>query len=151
MYLLDRVLSSVKGGGGEVMSEGGVFWWRRECEVVLSAVWEDVVLVLHTLEEKQLHIVKPVKSRMKAIVQATNTYIDGHSVLHVSWLELVLERVFVHTEAKSIVKWGVSEALSLDLASSPLLLHTHWKFVFGPLLAVLSDTKLYTQYCSLLP
>ena len=78
------------------MSEGGVFWWRRECEVVLSAVWEDVVLVLHTLEEKQvresvavrvtlvrettslqLHIVKPVKSRMKAIVQATNTYIDG--------------------------------------------------------------------------
>lgn len=40
--------------GGEVMSEGGVFWWRKECEDVLSAVWEDLVLLLHTMEEKQV-------------------------------------------------------------------------------------------------
>lgn len=51
----------------------------------------------------------------------------GCSVLHVSWLALALERVFVHTEAKSIVHWGVSEALSLDLASSPFLLPPHWQ------------------------
>ena len=72
-----RVLSSVRGGGKEVMSEGGVFWWCSEYEDELCAVWEDVVLVLHTLEEKQLHIVKPVKGRMKTIVQATSTYING--------------------------------------------------------------------------
>lgn len=48
-------------------------------------------------------------------------------MLHVSWLEVALERVFVHTEAKSIVRWGVSEALSLDLASSPFLLPPHWQ------------------------
>lgn len=48
-------------------------------------------------------------------------------MLHVSWLEVALERVFVHTEAKSIVHWGVSEALSLDLASSPFLLPPHWQ------------------------
>ena len=60
-------------------------------------------------------------------VTVTITLCAGRSVLHVSWLELVLERVFVHTEAKSIVRWGVSEALSLDLASSPLLLRPHWK------------------------
>ena len=80
------------------MSEGGVFWWCSEYEDELCAVWEDVVLVLHTLEEKQvreyvtvrgrekgrcfslqLHIVKPVKSRMKTIVQATSTYINGEA------------------------------------------------------------------------
>ena len=49
-----RVLLSVRGEGGDVMSEDGVFWWRRECEGVLSAVWEDVVLLLHTMEEKQV-------------------------------------------------------------------------------------------------
>ena len=49
-----RVLSSVREGGEEVMSEGGVFWWCSEYEDELCAVWEDVVLVLHTLEEKQV-------------------------------------------------------------------------------------------------
>lgn len=95
MSVLLRVLCSVRSESvGEVMSEGGVFWWRRDCEDVLSAVWEDLVLLLHTMEEKQvrasyssciifvewchqLHIVKPVKSRMRSIVQATSTYIDG--------------------------------------------------------------------------
>lgn len=41
-------------GGGDVMSEGGVFWWKREYEDVLSTVWEDLVLLLHTMEEKQV-------------------------------------------------------------------------------------------------
>ena len=36
------------------MSDGGVFWWRGECEGVLSAVWDDLMLLLHTLEEKQV-------------------------------------------------------------------------------------------------
>ena len=49
-----RVLCSVRGGRGEVVSDGGVFWWRGECEGVLSAVWDDLVLLLHTLEEKQV-------------------------------------------------------------------------------------------------
>ena len=51
----------------------------------------------------------------------------GRSLLHVSWLMLALSRVFAHTEAKSIIRWGVREALSLELASSPLLLPQHWK------------------------
>lgn len=44
----------MRGGGGEVVSEGGVFWWREECEGVLRVVWEDLVLLLHTMEEKQV-------------------------------------------------------------------------------------------------
>ena len=84
------------------MSEGGVFWWRSECEGVLSAVWDDLVLLLHTMEEKQvqphphpqgvhggqkvtslyqqIHIVKPVKSRLKNIIQSTTTFIDGQTL-----------------------------------------------------------------------
>ena len=36
------------------MSEGGVFWWCSKYVDELCGVWEDVVLVLHTLEEKQV-------------------------------------------------------------------------------------------------
>ena len=66
----------------------------------------------------------------------------GLSVLHVSWLELALERVFLHSEAKSIVRWGVCEALSLDLASSPLLLPTHWQVCISSLLLLLHPPSL---------
>lgn len=51
-YLLHRVLTSVR-GGGEVVSEGGVFWWSVECDGALRAVWEDLLLILDTMEEKQ--------------------------------------------------------------------------------------------------
>ena len=74
---------------------GGVFWWKPQSAAVLTAVWEDLVLLLHTMEEKQVsllcrkvqrvtctvwlqvHIVKPVKSRMKNIACATATVVDG--------------------------------------------------------------------------
>ena len=37
-----------------MVSEGGVFWWRAGSEAVLSEVWKDLVLLLHTMEEKQV-------------------------------------------------------------------------------------------------
>lgn len=52
-YLLHRVLTSVR-GGGEVVSEGGEFWWSVECDSALGAVWEDLLLILDTMEEKQV-------------------------------------------------------------------------------------------------
>ena len=99
-----RVLVSVR-EGGEVVSEGGVFWWRKENEDLLNAAWQDLVLLLHTMEEKQvggagawlhvqwvwfsfqIHIVKPVKSRLNSIARASSTFIDGiYDVIMMSWL-----------------------------------------------------------------
>ena len=69
MYLLHCVLVSVQkgdsGSGERGIREGGkervssgnwVFWWEAESEKQLAAVWNDLVLVLETLEEKQVHI-----------------------------------------------------------------------------------------------
>ena len=53
-YLLHRVLGSVRGGGWEMVGEGGVFWWGREWEGELDAVWTDLLLILETMEEKQV-------------------------------------------------------------------------------------------------
>ena len=51
----------------------------------------------------------------------------GHSMLHVSWLMVALSRIFVHHEAKSIIKWGVQETLDMQLDHSPLLVREHWR------------------------
>ena len=51
-----RVLLSVRGGGRELVSEGGVFWWRVKSEGVLGEAWDDLVLLLHTMEEKQVRV-----------------------------------------------------------------------------------------------
>ena len=66
MYLLHCVLVSVQkaGGGGEggedgrgkrVSSGNWVFWWEGASAKQLMAVWNDLVLVLETLEEKQVY------------------------------------------------------------------------------------------------
>ena len=55
MYLLHCVLVSVQRSGGRaVSSTEWVFWWEEESAKPLLAIWNDLVLVLETLEEKQV-------------------------------------------------------------------------------------------------
>ena len=55
MYLLHCVLVSTQKAGKEnVSSSRHVFWWESRFAKQLSAVWNDLVLVLETLEEKQV-------------------------------------------------------------------------------------------------
>ena len=54
LFLLDRVLRSFSGGDKSVAFPGGVFWWSKEEERELTVVWQDVRLLLETLEEKQV-------------------------------------------------------------------------------------------------
>ena len=52
-------------------------------------------------------------------------YTDRH-VLHLSWVYVALSRVFDHHEAKSIIQWGVSECLGMELTNSPVLYPENW-------------------------
>ena len=55
MYLLHCVLVSVQRSGEETVSSAKcVFWWDTANAKQLLAVWNDLVLVLETLEEKQV-------------------------------------------------------------------------------------------------
>ena len=88
---------------------------------------------------------KPVKKHLQNLISATRTCVNGktnslallcpythltshsgHSLLHISWLMTVLSRVFVHHEAKSIIRWGVQATLDMPLENSPLLVKEHW-------------------------
>lgn len=47
----------VASSDGAVVSEGWMFWWSTESEEKLAQVWSDLVLVLETMEEKQVGVV----------------------------------------------------------------------------------------------
>ena len=59
MYLLHRVLMSVQVKSCEeaLASPGWVFWWSKHSGKELRIVWDDLVLILETMEEKQVPIV----------------------------------------------------------------------------------------------
>lgn len=68
-YLVQCVLTSVRGmeGRGEVggeemilAAEGGVFWWSAKCNKELGVVWDSLMLVIETMEEKQ--VIRPIHS-----------------------------------------------------------------------------------------
>ena len=50
----------------------------------------------------------------------------GHSLVHVSWLMVVMERIIVH-DTKSIVKRGIIEFLLMNIKESPFLMEKNWK------------------------
>lgn len=56
MYLLHCVLNSVQSdnGSSSVASDENVFWWEKETVEDLQKVWNDLILILETMEEKQV-------------------------------------------------------------------------------------------------
>lgn len=60
-YLVQCVLASVRvavgeGGWEGVATDKGVFWWSKECDGKLGTVWDSLMLIIETMEEKQVHM-----------------------------------------------------------------------------------------------
>lgn len=51
-----------------MVSDDGVFWWKKKNEVILTIVWDDLVLLLHTMEETQVGGVRGVVSCRMGVV-----------------------------------------------------------------------------------
>ena len=94
--------------------------------LLLSAV-HTIVLLLSAVHSCNSHhnVVTVCRPHHSVVILSA-----GHSLLHISWLMVVLSRVFVHREAKTIVRWGVQETLNMNLEGSPLLQEEHWKVCF---------------------
>ncbi|XP_078452693.1 tRNA (guanosine(18)-2'-O)-methyltransferase TARBP1 isoform X3 [Lampetra planeri] len=125
-----------------------VFWWSVEAAPALLPVWESYILVLETLEENQLHVVKPVLPRLRALVEATVAPGAGRprAALASSWLCVALGRVF-DSENKMVLREGVKLCLSLDVTRRPSLGQPFLEFICGPLMDALLDINLY-QRCA---
>uniref|UniRef100_A0A665X6Q2 tRNA (guanosine(18)-2'-O)-methyltransferase TARBP1 n=1 Tax=Echeneis naucrates TaxID=173247 RepID=A0A665X6Q2_ECHNA len=75
---------------------------------LLREFWEDYALVMETLEENQVHVVRPVLNRIDTLIQTTvnDSQASGVGLLHPSWLLCVYQRMF-HSENKSLMREGI--------------------------------------------
>ncbi|XP_060720416.1 probable methyltransferase TARBP1 [Tachysurus vachellii] len=144
LYLLNRCVSLAEARNADinVCDTGFFFKWTAEQRLVLQEFWETFTLVLETLEEYQIHVIRPVLSRIDILVKATSTDVQGSGLIHPSWLLCVYQRMF-HSENKTVIKEGVTHLLGLEMLQHPDFALAFSQFVVGPFMDVLAETSLY--------
>ncbi|XP_051773539.1 probable methyltransferase TARBP1 isoform X2 [Ctenopharyngodon idella] len=118
-----------------------LFRWTPEKQQLLREFWEDFALVLETLEENQIHVIRPVLNRIDMLVETTATDIQG-GLFSPSWLLCVYQRMF-HSENKAVMKEGVNHLLELKALHRSAFALAFSQFVIGPLMDVLAESSLY--------
>ncbi|XDV50678.1 hypothetical protein PO909_019694, partial [Leuciscus waleckii] len=132
----EHVFTSVEPHTDEIL-----FRWMPEQQQLLREFWEDFALVLETLEENQIHVIRPVLNRIDVLVETTATDIQG-GLFSPSWLLCVYQRMF-HSENKAVMKEGVNHLLELKALRRSAFALAFSQFVIGPLMDVLAESALY--------
>ncbi|XP_013402839.1 probable methyltransferase TARBP1 [Lingula anatina] len=148
MYLLKRALDVTKHcrKGIETYHEvrGAVFFWSPETEKETDVMWNDLILLLETLDEKQVHVLNPLMPRINNLIKATWSRKEGPSLLHTSWLWILFTKIQKH-DSTYVKKWGMSVLLELDLKQCPLLEQNEVQSILGPLVVMLKEPGLYMR------
>nr|XP_054590012.1 probable methyltransferase TARBP1 isoform X2 [Nothobranchius furzeri] len=121
-----------------------LFKWAADKSRLLREFWEDYVLVMETLEENQIHVVRPVLNRIDALIQTAVTYSHAPGLFHPSWLLCVYQRMF-HSENKSLLREGVRHLLNLQALQQPEFALAFSQFVVGPFMEALSEASLFCR------
>ncbi|XP_055026498.2 probable methyltransferase TARBP1 isoform X1 [Misgurnus anguillicaudatus] len=147
LYLLTRCVTQADIRGEDVGTcltpdtDEVLFKWTAEKRELLREFWEDYALVLETLEENQIHVIRPVLKRIDMLVETTSTDIQG-GLFSPSWLLCVYQRMF-HSENKAVMKEGVNHLLELKALYHPAFAFAFSQFIIGPLIDVLAESSLY--------
>ncbi|XP_057705003.1 probable methyltransferase TARBP1 [Corythoichthys intestinalis] len=147
LYLLKRCVESSQEQGvdcpsQQVSGEEILFKWTAKSSKILRAFWEDYVLVMETLEENQVHVVRPVLNRIDALIQTTAN--EGQDLFHPSWLLCVYQRMF-HSENKTLMRAGVCHLLEIQTLQQSAFTSAFSQFVVGPFMDVLSEMSLFCR------
>ena len=101
--------------------------------------FETYFLVLETLEEKQVHIVRQVSQKIQQLVR-----ISSAEEFHSSWSLILFLRLFQHPNM-SMVGWGLQLFLQTRFSQKTLGDPNFLSFLCNPLLEVLNETKIYSR------
>uniref|UniRef100_A0A6Q2Z6C8 tRNA (guanosine(18)-2'-O)-methyltransferase TARBP1 n=1 Tax=Esox lucius TaxID=8010 RepID=A0A6Q2Z6C8_ESOLU len=151
LYLLKRCVALSEEEAAEYPShstsgEGGkeeiMFRWVPDQAKLLREFWEDYALVMETLEENQIHVVRPVLNRIDTLIQTAANDSQGVSLFHPSWLLCVYHRMF-HSENKSVMREGVHHLLELQALRRPSFARAFSQFIVGPFMDVMSESSLF--------
>ena len=108
-------------------------------------IWDDFFLVIETLEEKQVHLVKQIFNKIQKLVSKVPNISKEPSVdkpFHISWILVIYRLLFQH-QNNAIVKWSVHNFLTTFdykyIGYSEFI-----DFLCGPLLIVLNSSKQFS-------
>ncbi|KAK5610989.1 hypothetical protein CRENBAI_023524 [Crenichthys baileyi] len=149
LYLLKRCAALSEEEGFDTHSSTSeedetLFKWDPNKSRLLREFWEDYTLVMETLEENQVHVVRPVLNRIDTLIQATVNDGQGSGLFHPSWLLCVYQRMF-HSENKSLMREGVCHLLELQVLQQQDFAVPFSQFVVGSFMNVLSETSLFCR------
>uniref|UniRef100_A0A673BUD3 tRNA (guanosine(18)-2'-O)-methyltransferase TARBP1 n=1 Tax=Sphaeramia orbicularis TaxID=375764 RepID=A0A673BUD3_9TELE len=149
LYLLKRCVALSEEEGRiltvfDHVTDETLFKWTSDRSKLLREFWEDYALVMETLEENQVHVVRPVLNRIDTLIQMTANDSQGHGLLHPSWLLCVYQRMF-HSENKTLMREGVYHLLALQVLQQPAFALAFSQFIIGPFMDVLSETSLFQR------
>ncbi|GBN54083.1 putative methyltransferase TARBP1 [Araneus ventricosus] len=108
-------------------------------------IWNDVVTVFESLEEKQIHVIKPVLpkfSRILSLATKGNSY-EKNAKLISAWVMAVITRMLKH-ETKFIVRWALSTVLSFDFKKH-ILHEDSLKMLIKILFESFNDQSLFSR------
>ncbi|XP_041866764.1 probable methyltransferase TARBP1 [Melanotaenia boesemani] len=149
LYLLKRCAALSEEEGFDwppstAEEEGALFKWAPNKSKELREFWEDYTLVMETLEENQIHVVRPVLNRIDTLIQTTMNDNQGQGLFHPSWLLCVYQRMF-HSENKSLMREGVCHLLELQVLQLSAFALAFSQFIVGPFMDVLSEISLFCR------
>uniref|UniRef100_UPI00398EE39E probable methyltransferase TARBP1 isoform X2 n=1 Tax=Pristiophorus japonicus TaxID=55135 RepID=UPI00398EE39E len=150
MYLLKRAVDVSNTLKTEICSEyqaesdSCLFWWSGEKNKQLVQLWENYILIMETLEENQVHVIRPILPRLKSLMDATVSNDQGNSRFHISWLLCAYKRIF-ESENKTAMKEGLFHFLDLGVVKYPFRTQELSEFICGPVMDALSESTLYSR------
>ncbi|XP_033733974.1 probable methyltransferase TARBP1 [Pecten maximus] len=145
IYLLKRTIDLCQQGEVDVrLQDAGEhtakFCWTKQAG--LSKIWEDVIMLMETFEEKQVHVINPLLPRMQNLIKASS--LDQEIPLHTSWITALIRRALKH-ESVTIMRWATETVLFLDLGLCPLLHQGEEKYISGEFLLTIQDSKNFSK------
>ncbi|GAB6020480.1 Tar (HIV-1) RNA binding protein 1 [Chamberlinius hualienensis] len=120
-----------------------VFTWNSHTANQIIKCFSDVILILETVEEKQVHVIKPLCSIIVKLIDATAVTNGQGYVLHHSWIGIIIHRLLQH-DTRSIRKWTLETVCDLDFEKLPLFRRGTEEILLRSILEALNDTALFS-------
>ncbi|XP_032346433.1 probable methyltransferase TARBP1 [Camelus ferus] len=87
-------------------------WWSEKEKDELLKFWENYILIMETLEGNQIHVIKPVLSKLNNLFEYAVSEENGCWLFHPSWHLCIYKRMF-ESGNKILTKEGVTHFLEL--------------------------------------
>ena len=146
LYLMKRTIDTCFSPGCQAEDKSGLIFkdsvqFHRDKTLEGKELFDTYFLIIETLEEKQVHLVKQVLQNLQDLVNVSNHKSGSGPFFHSSWILIAFLRLFKHPSI-ALVRWGVETFLSTDFDESIIKTENFLSFLCHPLLNILNETKL---------